>query len=141
MKKAIWKTGTVGLLIVLASIAEAAVGNEPALSPAETRAVLKQIATLKSSTDRNVAHSWSNAKKVAELICRPAALTVLQKQVKGTDRVFLGTDAPQSLTLESDHRLTGSGELRTPHGWQDFSFTCDLSPATGKVTNFQATMK
>jgi hypothetical protein len=141
MKKTIWKTGTVGLLIVLASIAEAAVNSESALSPAETQAVSKQIATLKSSTDRDVAHSWSNAKKIAELICRPAALPVLKRQIKGTDRVFLGTDAPQSLTLESDQRLTGSGELRTPQGWQDFSFTCDVNPTTGKVTDFQAAMK
>ncbi len=101
--------------------------------------VSHQIATLKSATDRQVAEGWSNAKKVAELICRPAALPILKKQAKGVDRVFLGTDTPESLSLESNQRLTGSGTFRTPQGWQDFTFTCDVNPETGKVTTFEAT--
>jgi hypothetical protein len=96
---------------------------------------------LRSPTDRNVAQGWSNAKKVAEMICRPAALPVLKKQARGADRVFLGTDAPQSLTLESNRRMTGSGQVRTPQGWKDFSFTCNLNPATGKVIAFRTVPK
>ena len=80
------------------------------------------------------------AKKVAELICRPAALLILKKQIAGVDRVFLGTDDPKTLTLESNQRLTGSGSARTPQGWQDFSFTCELDPETGKVTAFTAVL-
>jgi hypothetical protein len=92
---------------------------------------------LKSPADRHVAQGWNNAKKVAELLCRPAALSVLKKQNPGVDRVFLGTDDPHTLNLESNRRLTGSGEFRTPKGWQDFTFACGLDPANGKVTSFQ----
>jgi hypothetical protein len=116
---------------------QAASQSEPALSPAETAAVNRQIATLHSSVDRSVANGWSNAKKVAETICRPAALPVLKKQTTAVDRVFLGTDDPKTLTLESNSRLTGTGEFRTPKGWTDFTFTCDLDPQTGKVIAFQ----
>jgi hypothetical protein len=133
-----WKVGVVGLLIALGTIVQPAKGQEPALSTAEKAVVDRQIATLKGSADRHVAEGWSSAKKVAELICRPASLPVLKKQAKGVDRVFLGTDAPATLTLESNQRLTGTGQFRTPQGWQDFTFTCELNPETGKVTSFQA---
>ena len=111
--------------------------SEPDLSAAETTAVNRQIATLKAAGDRHMAEGWSNTKKVAELLCRPAALRILKKQDAGVDRVFLGTDDPKTLTLESNSRLTGSGEFRNPKGWTDFTFTCDLNPDTGKVTAFQ----
>ncbi len=115
---------------------QAASQIEPALSPAESAAVTRQVATLHSSVDRSMANGWSNAKKVAELICRPAALPVLKKQIPGTDRVFLGTDDPRTLSLESNAKLTGTGSARNPKGWQDFTFTCELNPETGKVTSF-----
>jgi hypothetical protein len=133
-------TRTAGTIILAASVlaasALACAQQEPALSPAQQTAVSRQIATLKSSTDRHVAGEWSNAKKVAELLCRPAALPVLKKQIKGVDRVFLGTDAAATLHLESDRRLSGTGQFRTPQGWQDFTFTCDLNPDTGRVSKF-----
>ncbi len=119
---------------------QAASQTEPELSPAETAAVARQIATLHSSVDRSVANGWSNAKKVAELICRPAALPVLKKQIPGTDRVFLGTDDPKTLNLESNAKLTGTGSARNPKGWQDFTFTCEIDPETGKVTGFVPTL-
>ena len=109
---------------------------EPTLSAAEAAAISRQIATLHSSVDRSVANGWSNSKKVAELLCRPAALPVLRKQLPGTDRVFLGTDDPKTLDLESNAKLTGTGSARTPNGWQDFTFTCEITPETGKVTSF-----
>jgi hypothetical protein len=114
--------------------------SEPALSPAETAAVSRQIATLHSSTDRSMANGWSNAKKVAETICRRAALAVLKKQIPGTDRVFLGTDDPKTLNLESNAKLTGTGSARNPKGWQDFTFTCEVDPETGKATSFTPTL-
>jgi hypothetical protein len=119
-----------------AAPAQQAGQTEPALSPAETAAVTRQIATLHSSVDRSVANGWSNAKKVAETICRPAALPVLKKQIPGTDRAFLGTDDPKTLNLESNAKLTGTGSARNPKGWQDFTFTCEVDPETGKVASF-----
>ena len=71
---------------------------------------------------------------------RPAALPVLKKQIAGVDRVFLGTDDPKTLTLESNQRLKGSGSARAPQGWQDFTFTCQLDPETGKVLAFTAVL-
>lgn len=131
-----WMTGIVAVAMALAVPAYFA-DPEPTLSPAELSAVARQIATLKAPVDRHVAEGWSNTKKVAELICRPAALPVLKRQIKGVDKVFLGTDAPDSLKLESNRRLTGSGQYRTPHGWQDFTFTCEVDPETARVTRFQ----
>jgi hypothetical protein len=137
MINAIRKTASLTLLMTFCTLAKAAEHSDPALSPAETTVIARQVATLKSSVDRRVALDWSNAKKVAELICRPAALPVVKKQAQGADRVFLGTGAPKSLTLESNRRLTGSGQFRTRQGWKDFTFTCNLNPATGKVIDFQ----
>ncbi|HMF77044.1 MAG TPA: hypothetical protein VK604_15405 [Bryobacteraceae bacterium] len=124
-------------LIVCGAIAQAADRPEPALSAAENAVVARQLATLKGPVDRHMAEGWTNAKKVAEFMCRPAALPILQKREKGVDRVFLGTDAPETLTLAGNRRLTGIGQYRAPKGWQDFTFTCDLNPDTGKVTAFQ----
>lgn len=125
------------LLLGLSAVAQTSASKEPELSPSQQAIVNRKIATLKSPVDRHVAEGWSNAKKVAELLCRPTALPVLKKQNAGVDRVFLGTDDPHTLSLESNRRLTGSGEFRTAKGWQDFTFSCELNPATGKVTSFQ----
>ncbi len=128
---------TIAALTVFVAMVHTGNASEPDLSAAETTVVNQQIATLKASGDRRMARGWSNAKKVAELICRPAALPVLKKQTPGVDRVFLGTDDPQTLTLESDSRLTGTGQFRTVQGWTDFTFTCEVNAETGKVTAFQ----
>lgn len=136
------KSGRVNLAVIVVLAAMVTIvpdinAFDADLSAAETAAVNRQIATLKASGDRTMAQGWSNTKKVAELLCRPAALPVLKKQTPGVDRVFLGTDDPQTLTLESNQRLTGSGQFRTPKGWTDFTFTCNLNPDTGKVVAFQ----
>jgi hypothetical protein len=112
----------------------------PTLSAAETAAINRQIATLRSSAERKMANEWSDAKKVAETLCRPAALPALKKQIPGVDRVFLGTDDPKTLTLESNGKLTGTGSARAPKGWQDFTFSCELDSDTGKATGFEAVM-
>lgn len=128
---------TLGCLMSLNAIAQTSSPKEPELSARQKVVVNRKIAGLKSPVDRHVAESWSNAKKVAELLCRPAALAALKKQTPDVDRVFLGTDDPHTLNLQSIRRLTGSGEFRTEKGWQDFTFTCDLDPETGRVKSFQ----
>ena len=127
-----------GLFLTLGVLAQAA---EPDLSPAEKANIAKQIAAMKGSADRQLAESFTNAKKVAEYLCRPLALPELRKQQKGADRVFLGTNAPETLTLESNHRLVGTGSFRYPAGWKDFKFSCELNPETGKATAFTTTAK
>jgi hypothetical protein len=114
--------------------------TEPALSPAQIAAVNRRIATLHSTSDRKVAREWSNSKKVAELLCRPAATAYWKKKAPGTSRVFLGTTSPETPLLESNRQLTGTGEYRTTKGWVDFRFTCDLSPEKGTVTSFEGTL-
>lgn len=112
--------------------------REPALSAGEARVIDMKIESMRSLSDRKVAREWSNAKKVAEVICRPHATAYWKKTVPETERVILGTSDPATLVLESDRKLTGSGQYRTPKGWTDFNFTCDLNPDRGRVTNFEA---
>jgi hypothetical protein len=107
------------------------------LSAAEKAAIERQIATLHSPAERKMAEEWSDAKKAAESLCRPAALAAMKSHLPGTDRVLLGTEDPTTLNLASDARLTGTGSARTPDGWQDFTFTCELNPRTGKATGFE----
>lgn len=128
-----WKVGSFAVLAIGTAAAQ---GEEPALSSAEIAIVNRQIATLKNPGERKMAQEWTTAKKVGEFICRPAALARLKKQFEGADRVFLGTDAPNSLTLVNNGQLTGSGQVRAPQGWQYFTFTCDVNPESGKVVAF-----
>jgi hypothetical protein len=100
------------------------------LSAAEKAAIERQIATLHSPAERKMAEEWSDAKKAA-------ALAAMKSHLPGTDRVLLGTEDPTTLNLASDARLTGTGSARTPDGWQDFTFTCELNPRTGKATGFE----
>jgi hypothetical protein len=113
--------------------------HEPELSAEEARVVDQKIEGLRSEADRNVARSWSNSKKVAEILCRPAATAYWKKKTPGTDRVFLGTSDPSTLELESNGRLTGSGQYRSGGSWTDFHFTCELNADRGAVTKFEAT--
>ncbi|HEX2759774.1 MAG TPA: hypothetical protein VHM27_04635 [Rhizomicrobium sp.] len=108
-----------------------------ALSPAQMAVVTRQIVQLKYPPERALASAWSDAKKVAEFICRPLAMTVLKQRFKGADRVFLGDDKPQSLQLAGDHQLTGYGQVRIPTGWRTFDFSCALDPKSGKVLGFE----
>lgn len=136
MRRAKWVVGIAGLLFASGAMAQS-VGERPTLSPTERAIINRKIQSLKSPADRHVAQNWSDAKKVAELICRPAALPVLQKTAPDADKVFLGTDGPKSLSLVSDKLLKGSGEFRTLQGWKDFTFTCEMDPQTGKVVSFR----
>ena len=127
------------LLVSASAIARSAQSAQPELSKAESVIITRRIAILNTPGERRMAKEWPDAKKVAEILCRPAALRTLQHQAAGVDKVFLGTDDPTTLTLESDQRLMGIGQYRTPKGWQDISFICMLNPATGKVISFQST--
>ena len=133
-----------GAAIVLALTplaSQAATPVEPTLSAAQNKVVSMSIAKLKLPEERQLASGWSNAKKVAEVICRPAALPVLKAKAPGADRVFLGTDDPATLTLVSNQTLIGRGQVRDGSGWTEFSFTCQLDPKTGKASAFKASMK
>lgn len=129
------------LITALLALTAAAQTTEPTLTPAQTAAIKRKIATLHSASDRRAAQSWSNAKKVAETLCRPAALPILKKTTPSIDKVFLGTDDPATLTLESNKRLTGSGQYRIGYQWTDFTFACDIDPRTARVTSFTITPK
>mgnify|MGYP001058147566 CR=1 FL=1 len=131
---------TIALAMTIAT-ATAPEPAEPPLSAAQKAVVARVIAGLKTPEERSLAKGWSNAKKVAEFICRPAALPALRKQTPDADRVFLGTDNPTTLTLVSKRSLTGVGQVRTGSAWRDFTFTCALMPSSGKVAGFTAVLK
>jgi hypothetical protein len=99
-----------------------------------------QIAMLRAPEERALASEWSDAKKVAEFICRPLATSELQKWNKEADRVFLGTDDPATLELTSNRQLTGSGEVRTGSDWTSFTFTCEVDPQSGKALSFETSL-
>jgi len=141
MTGAILRSGAAILLALTPLASQAATPVEPPLSSAQNKVVSKSIAKLKWPEERKLAAGWSNAKKVAEVICRPAALPVLKKEVSGANRVFLGTDDPATLTLVSDKTLIGSGQVRSGADWTEFSFTCQLDPKTGKASAFKVSMK
>lgn len=135
----VFRVSAIALAFLIASalplISQSA--KEPSLSAGEARVIDHAIETMRSESDRKVAREWSNSKKVAEVICRPAA-TSYWKKAAGTDRVFLGTSDPTTLVLVSDHKLAGSGQYRTAKGWTDFQFVCELNPDRGRVTHFEA---
>ncbi|CDL81873.1 hypothetical protein [Xenorhabdus cabanillasii] len=79
---------------------------------------------------------WSDAKKVAEFICRPFALPIIKQQHKDADKVFLGDVSPNSIRLESSSELVGTGMYRTDDGWKDIRFSCKLD-AMGKAHSFK----
>jgi hypothetical protein len=111
--------------------------DAPQLSPAQRAAVARQIAQLKYPQERALASSWSDAKKAAEFLCRPLAITVLKQRWKDADRVFLGDGSAQSLHLAHDRQLTGQGQVRMGTGWRTFDFTCALDPGSGKAAGFE----
>ncbi|MDR0218154.1 MAG: hypothetical protein LBI71_04600 [Enterobacteriaceae bacterium] len=94
----------------------------------------KQV-TDKSAMDE--IQKWSDAKKIAEFVCRPLALTTIQQQHKDADKVFLGDVAPNSIKLQNAERLVGKGMYRTDNGWKDIRFSCKLDAATGKAILFK----
>jgi hypothetical protein len=120
------------------SLAASAPAAAAELSPAQASFLANEIAKLKLPEERALAKDWTDAKKVAEFICRPAAMKTVRKRFKGADRAFLGTDDPKTLQLVSNRLLTGSGQARTGGtNWQIFSFSCVLNPKGGKAVSFE----
>ncbi len=101
---------------------------------------LEEIMTnqIRNNQDRaTLEKDWTEAHQVAEFLCRPAALIVIQKNEQLVDKVFLGDGKQNSLILHSPIRLTGNGQYRISGSkWIPFFFRCDLSSVTGKVTRF-----
>jgi hypothetical protein len=129
-----------GSAFVAAACMVTSVAAEAMLSPAQVAEVEAQIAMLRAPEERALASEWSDAKKVAEFICRPLATRELQKWNKEADRVFLGTDDPATLELTSNRQLTGSGEVRTGSDWTSFTFTCEVDPQSGKALSFETSL-
>jgi hypothetical protein len=107
------------------------------LSPAQASVIAGAIAKLKYPQERSLASHWSDAKKVAEFICRPMATAVIERR-SNADRVFLGTDDPSTLHLVSDRQLEGSGQYRAGGDWHSFTFACALNPQNGTAISFKA---
>lgn len=95
-------------------------------------------AQIKNDSDfQSIRAEWTEAHKVAEFLCRPAALNMLRKTHQEVDKVFLGDGKNGGLTLLSSSQLTGTGQYRAGGiNWVSFSFRCMLSPSTGGVTGF-----
>ncbi len=129
-----------GIIVVAAGLMTSAAAAEAILSPAQIAEVETQIAELGSPEERALAAGWSEAKKVAEFICRPLAMSELKKWNKQVDRVFLGTDDPATLELTSNQLLKGSGEVRTGSDWTSFTFSCEVDPQSGKALSFETSL-
>lgn len=124
-------------LVALAASPAFAQDGSP-LTDSQRQALDRAIGTLRTPADRNVASQWSDAKKVAEIMCRPLALQELKRTDAKVDRVFLGDDTPQSLTLKGNTVLEGSGQARGRTGWRNFTFACALDPETARAKSFEA---
>ncbi|WP_422648791.1 DUF930 domain-containing protein [Cupriavidus sp. H18C1] len=127
-------------LVATAAYPVAAQDSSP-LTDSQRQALDRAIGTLRTPADRNVASQWSDAKKVAEVMCRPLALQELKRTDAKVDRVFLGDDTPQSLSLNGNTVLEGRGQARGRSGWRNFTFTCALDPQTARATAFEATFE
>lgn len=132
----VFGSGAVCLAMAVASPSAGAT-NTPHLSPAQTSVIASANAKLKYPQERSLASRWTDAKKVAEFICRPLATAVLKRRANA-NRIFLGTDDPHTLHLVSNRQLEGSGQYRAGDDWHSFTFTCALNPQNGTATSFKA---
>ena len=142
MSKRILK-GLVGIVAVLTLFASANAENvtEPAksvLSYRQQQVLRNEFSKIQSPLERQMAMDWSDAKKVSETMCRPAALRYFRKQFRDADRVFLGDAQSDSLKLESNELLTGTGQVRAGGTWHYFKFSCQLNPRNGRAVSFGA---
>lgn len=128
------------IALVLATVSHwpslAAAAEAEALSPAQQQAIKRSIAGLRGEADRHIANEWSDAKKVAEVMCRPLALKQLRHDDRSIDRVFLGDDNAASLSLHGNTRLEGRGQARAGNSWKTFTFSCELDPRSGRAKAF-----
>ncbi|EBC1602732.1 TPA: hypothetical protein G8L55_004537 [Salmonella enterica] len=110
------------------------------LTPAQQH--MKQVmdARINNTGDRKIIlHEWSDAHRVAGFLCRLQSLKPCGNKNKKADKVFLGNGKNGGLNLQPATILTGAGQCRTDGTvWKIFSFSCELSPVTGGVTNFRS---
>ena len=133
------------MAVVLFSLGSASAGDSVSLSkskselsPRQQQLIRNAFAKLRSPEERKIAMEWSDAKKVSETMCRPAALKYFKKQYRDADRVFLGNRDSDSLKLAGNRQLTGTGQVREGGNWHYFTFDCQLNPATGHAVSFTA---
>ncbi|EDJ9072692.1 TPA: DUF930 domain-containing protein [Salmonella enterica] len=99
---------------------------------------------VKNDNDRLfVRNSWSEARQVAEFLCRPAALKEIRKHYPDAEKVFLGSGHNSGLTLHSSTRLTGKGQYirRGSTEWHAFNFECLTDVDKGRVKRFRYSEK
>lgn len=136
-------TGLAGIALGLAvfNVASAQDVTGPGksvLSSRQQQVIRNEFSKLESPSERQMAMDWSDAKKVGETMCRPAALRYFRKQYRDADRVFLGNDQSDSLKLEGNELLTGTGQVRAGGTWHYFNFSCQLNPRNGRAISFKA---
>ncbi|OTA15956.1 hypothetical protein Xvie_02293 [Xenorhabdus vietnamensis] len=122
--------------LLLSAFAQAQAPSQQ-LSPSQKQYLQQQIN--EQTTDKSalpMVKDWSDAKKVAEFICRPFALPIIKQHYKDADKVFLGDVSPDSMRLEHSSELNGIGMYRTDDGWHDIRFSCKLN-AAGKAQSFK----
>ncbi|RZM89545.1 hypothetical protein D9736_19200 [Escherichia sp. E10V10] len=107
---------------------------------AQQKNYLEEImaAQISNEQDRTaIKNEWTEAHQVAEFLCLPVAMTVIQKHESLVEKVTLSDGEQNSLILHTPIRLTGNGQyLIYGSKWIPFYFRCDLSSITGKVTRF-----
>lgn len=138
-------TGLAGIAALLAvfNIASAQDGTDPGrsvLSYRQQQVIRTEFSKIQSPSERQMAMDWSDAKKVAETMCRPFALRYFKKQYRDADKVFLGNAQSDSLKLEGNELLTGEGQVRATGSWHYFRFSCQLNPRNGRAFSFNAVM-
>ncbi|EAO1992755.1 hypothetical protein E0G79_23755 [Salmonella enterica] len=106
------------------------------------RNVLESIINNQVNNDNDrlfVRNTWSEAKQVAEFLCRPAALIEIRKYYPDAEKVFLGSGHNSGLTLHSSTRLTGKGQYirRGSTEWRAFHFECLTDMDKGRVKRFR----
>jgi hypothetical protein len=112
-----------------------------ALSPMVKRRVDAGVAALHLRGERALANAWTPAKQVAEILCSPYALDQWKKKTPPADRIVLGDNTDQSLTLLADDSVEGDGMARTSDGWTEFRFQCHVNAGLGKVDAFTYQVK
>jgi hypothetical protein len=103
--------GPVSLALCFASLSAFAA---TALSKAQQDVVSAQIAKLQTSEERTIASEWSKAKKVADFICRPFAMSGVKKWNKMPAEFFSALTIP----IRSNCQKLGAGRLWLGTDWK-----------------------
>ena len=131
-------SAAVRALFAMANAQNVAGSGKSGLSYRQQQVIRNEFSKIQSPSERQMAMDWSDAKKVSETMCRPAALRYFRKQYRNADRVFLGDAQRDSLKLDSNELLTGTGQVRAGGTWHYFKFSCQLNPRNGRAVSFAA---